>query len=186
MINDQLLLSSLRTPLQDDAHLDSDVKGHRAKRQKLKHNAPILFVKIKTSRGKKGRDSKSCTVKVLVDTGASDSIMTRACAEKMKLRLKKSSHEYLTAGGLTDSSSRTEPLHFKLPELNSSRKITKSFQILKMATYRYDLIIGRDLMSEIGLDVLASNQTLTWNDAIIPWRNMDSKTTDNFSMMVNK
>ena len=49
-----------------------------------------------------------------------------------------------------------------------------------MATHRYDLIIGRDLMSEIGLDVLASNQTLTWDDAIIPWRNMDSKTTDAF------
>ena len=55
VINNQLLLSSLRILLQDEVILDRDVKGHRAKQQKLKHNAPILFVKIKIkiSRGKK-------------------------------------------------------------------------------------------------------------------------------------
>ena len=47
-----------------------------------------------------------------------------------------------------------------------------------MTTKRYDLIIGRDLMADIGLDVLASNQTITWDDAAIPWRNIDSTTND--------
>ena len=94
--------------------------------------------------------------------------MTHACAEKMQFKLNNSSHKYLTAGSLTDSSKQTEILKFKLPELNSSRNITKSFQILKMAANRYNLIIGHDLMSETGLDVLASNQTLNWDDAVIP------------------
>ena len=49
-----------------------------------------------------------------------------------------------------------------------------------MAANRYNLILSSDIMSEIGLDVLASNQTLTWGDAIIPCWNMDSKTTDAF------
>ena len=29
-------------------------------------------------------------------------------------------------------------------------------------------------MTDVGLNVLASNQTLTWDDAAIPWRNIDS------------
>ena len=58
--------------------------------------------------------------------------------------------------------------------------MTKSFQILEMASQCYDVIIGRDLMRELGLDVIASQSTIIWEDATIPWRDIDSKTTDVF------
>ena len=36
---------------------------------------------------------------------------------------------------------------------------------------RYDLIIGRDLMEEIELDLKFSDMTMTWQNATIPMRN---------------
>ena len=51
---------------------------------------------------------------------------------------------------------------------------------MDLASRRYDLIIGRDLMADIGLNVLANNQTISWDDAAIPWRDIDSTTTDAF------
>lgn len=49
-----------------------------------------------------------------------------------------------------------------------------------MRSNRYDLIIGRDLMVDIGLDVMASKKSIQWDDAVIPWRDMENTTTDAF------
>ena len=61
-------------------------------------------------------------VKALVDSGASDSVMIQACANRLGLDLVKSNQEYHTAGGLANISQQTEEPHFRFPELNHSRK----------------------------------------------------------------
>lgn len=113
-----------------------------------------------------------------MDSDASDSIMMQSCTNKFHLKLWNSNNEYHTVGGVTDSSKQTDKLTFSFPELNETRKIAKSFYILDMTSKRYDLIIGRNFMADIGLDVLASNQTITWDDAAIPWMNIDNTTKD--------
>ena len=49
-----------------------------------------------------------------------------------------------------------------------------------MTSQRYGIMIGRDLMKELGLDVLARKLTKNWDNAIIPWKDINSKTTDAF------
>ena len=42
------------------------------------------------------------------------------------------------------------------------------------------MIIGRDLISSLGIDIHGADMTINWDDAAIPWRDMDSTTNDVF------
>ena len=37
----------------------------------------------------------------------------------------------------------------------------------------YDMIVGRDLMPEIGLDILFSTQEIVWDNASVPMQSID-------------
>ena len=53
------------------------------KKLKHKHFSPIIFVKLVSPAGKKGRQSKTRLVKALVDSGASESILAKSKSEKL-------------------------------------------------------------------------------------------------------
>ena len=40
------------------------------------------------------------------------------------------------------------------------------------------MIIGRDLIRSLGIDIHGSDMTIHWDDAAIPWRNIYSTTND--------
>ena len=40
------------------------------------------------------------------------------------------------------------------------------------------MIIGRDLSIELGIDTKGSDLSITWDNAAIPWRDMDASTSD--------
>ena len=40
------------------------------------------------------------------------------------------------------------------------------------------MIIGRDLISSLQLDIKGSDLSIKWDDAAIPWRNIDSTVED--------
>ena len=50
------------------------------------NSSPIIFVKLVIPAGKKDRQSKTQLVKSLVDSGASDSILAKAKAEKLPVK----------------------------------------------------------------------------------------------------
>ena len=56
------------------------------KKLKHVHFSPIIFVKLVIPAGKKDRLSKTRLVKSLVDSGASESIITKAKAEKLPVK----------------------------------------------------------------------------------------------------
>ena len=128
--------------------------SHTVTKERKTHTAPIVFVKILVKRtGKKPNHRKAdrtLTVEALVDSGASDTVTTQICASQLKLKLNNSEQKFITAGRLADSSCQTEKLNFKMPEINPSREMVHSFQVLEMPSPRYDIIIGRDLTMELG------------------------------------
>jgi hypothetical protein len=75
---------------------------------------------------------------------------------------------------MLDTTAKTKKLEFSLPELHANRKIRKSFHIVNLDIKRYDMIEGRDLIIELGLDAKGSDLSIKWDDAAIPWRDMDS------------
>ena len=44
------------------------------------------------------------------------------------------------------------------------------------------MIIGRDLIRSLGIDINGADMTIQWDDAAIPWRNIDSTTNDVFAL----
>ena len=56
-----------------------------------------------------------------------------------------------------------------MPELYQSRIITHEKHVTN-AYMGYDMIIGMDLMSELGIDILNSTHSIKWDDAEIPMR----------------
>jgi transposase InsO family protein len=175
-INESYLLSDLRKPNQIKTKTDKD--GLTLKKSKQKKLSPILFVKMQFSNGKKNRQTKSKFVKALVDSGASQSIINSKAAKGLPLSDKTETKEWSTAAGMLHTSAKTKRVEFSLPELHTNRTIKKSFHVLDIHLKNYDMIIGRDLITEIQLDVKGSDLSIKWDDSAIPWRNVDSTYDD--------
>ena len=79
-LNDAQLLNTLRKP-------SKMVKQTKYKMKlKHKHFSPIIFVKLVITAGKKCRQSKTCLVKALVTSGASESILAKYKADKLPVK----------------------------------------------------------------------------------------------------
>ena len=44
------------------------------------------------------------------------------------------------------------------------------------------MIIGRDLIGSLGIDIHGADMTIHWDNATIPWRDIDSTTIDAFAL----
>ena len=44
------------------------------------------------------------------------------------------------------------------------------------------MIIGRDLIRSLGIDIHGVDMTIHWDDAAIPWRDIDSTAKDVFAL----
>ena len=44
------------------------------------------------------------------------------------------------------------------------------------------MIIGRDLIKSLGIEIHGADITIHWDDAAIPWRDIDSTTNDVFAI----
>ena len=158
------------------------VKQTKSKK-KLKHVnfSPIIFVKLVIPAGKKYKQSNTRLVKSLVDWGASESILTKAKAEKMQVKNAKQEQQWSTSDGDLTTKTKTAT-SFSFPELNSNKLINQSLHVVDLNIDRYDMIIGRDLVRSPVIDIRGADMTIHWDDAAIPWRNIDSTTNDAFAL----
>ena len=63
---------------------DTQIKSN--KKMKYVHFSPIVFVKLVIPAGKKDRQYKTRLVKAIVDSGASEYILTKPKAEKLPVK----------------------------------------------------------------------------------------------------
>ena len=79
-LHDAHLLNTIRKP-------SIMVKTTKSKKKlKHKHFSPIIFAKLVIPAGKKGRQSKTCLVKALVYSGASESILAKSKADNLPVK----------------------------------------------------------------------------------------------------
>jgi hypothetical protein len=139
--------------------------GHRNKRQKKDHRHPIAFGILRTSTGKKRR-----TIRILLDTGATGSFLTGK--HTTKLRVKQTPEGVWKTGNGTITTSKKVKAQFILPELYADRVIEHTFNVLD-TNIGYDMIIGTDLMSELGFTLNFSTHTIEWDEAYMPFKSRD-------------
>ena len=151
--------------------------GHSCKKPRTGDKySPIVYALLQSSMGKE----KRTTVKVLLDSGASHTIVNKRCVRKLR-RKRASSAEWSTAAGTFSTNSKTV-LNFQLPELAPSAEITTSAYVYKGKMHDYDIIVGRDLLNELGIDLRFSDCVISWPrmHAEIPMKPQGSTMAESF------
>ena len=151
------------------------------KKMKHVHFSPIIFVKLVIPAGKKYRHSKTRLVKALVYSGASEYILTKAKSGKLPFKKTKQERQCSTAAGVLTTNTKTAT-SFSFLELYANKLINKSLHIVDLNINRYDMIIGRDLIRYLGIDIHGADMTIHWDDAAMPWRNIYSTINNVFEI----
>ena len=136
------------------------VKQTKAKKKlKHKHFSPIIFVELVIPAGKKGRQAKTRLVKALVDSGASESILAKAKSYKLPVKKTKKERQWSTAAGILTTNTKIST-RFSFPELHANKVINQSLHIVDLNIDRYDIIIGRDLIKSLDIDIHGGDITI--------------------------
>ena len=126
-------------------------------------------MRFNTRKGK----PKPVTLKVLLDSGASESVILEKYTLKLRVKKAKTSTTWVTPGGGTLRTDKTVKGMFTLPELHDNKLIEWDWHVTKDLG-AYDAIIGRDMMEFLGIDIRFSNQTVEWDNAEMPFKDGDA------------
>ena len=127
---------------------------------------PITFGRIRTSMGK----PKPATIKILVDTGSSKTIVTAQFVQKLRSYEEKETHFQTTAG--TFLTHAKPKIQFSLSEFFNKRLMEHVAHVANDLS-SYDMILGRDLLHELGIGIKFSTKTIEWDGVSIPMKDVD-------------
>ena len=94
----------------------------------------------------------------------------------------------MTKGGLFKTNGIC-PIKFYLPEFSTQECIKWKFHIdnsIQTVKSRYDVIIGRDLLEQLPLDIKFSDKTLTWQEVSIPMKTTEELDKQNINEIVEQ
>ena len=131
--------------------------------KKIKDLVPITFGRLNTSLGKPVPQN----VRILLDSGSSATVMCTRLAKKLRIK-KIPSVNWSTMAGKVQTGLKSK-IEFSLPEFFEDRLIEWD-SYLTDDLGSYDMIIGRDLLCELGVDINFSTSTCTWDNSTIPMR----------------
>ena len=182
LIDDDSSVASSNTEFSSlDQALDSctatmTVRGHPSKKQRTGNHPtdlrPIAFIRFNTRVGK----PKPVMLKALLDSGASETLVHEKFTTKLKK--KKSSTGWNTPGGhmTTDQKVKSQ---FTFPELQDDKLIEWNIHVAKELG-NYDMIIGRDLLQFLAIDIQFSSQEVVWEHATMPFKDRDATLLESY------
>ena len=141
--------------------------GHDAKRTKRVHYTPEIIVEITDSSG------DIVPIKALLDSGTTATLLLRKFVAPGRAQgYKRKPTEWKTMGGVF-TTRRKALIDFKLPEFNAHKTVHWKCHVddkTDPTIAQYDMIIGTDLMVELGIDINFSDKTIVWEDDETPLR----------------
>ena len=160
---DKLISKNIR-----DDGLINDVHTNELKISSIKNSSPqptpVTIANIYG--GKKNRTITNESLKVLIDTGCSHSIIAeRFCNNKMKTN----KNTYSTGSGSLTTKYSSE-VHFTLQEFSDKKIINWEFNVVDSKNLGYDMILGRDIMLQLKMDVSFAQKSVSWEGISIPMR----------------
>ena len=107
-------------------------------------------------------------LRVLFDSGCAATLINHKFTKHLREKAV-STTKWKTKAGKFETNKRCK-INFTLPKFHENREIEWKAYVEEsdVKTSRYDMIIGRDLMHEIGIDLLFSEQKMQWGNAKIP------------------
>ena len=157
------------------------LEGHQKPENKTTPLTPITFGIIKNSLGKI-KNTRLKTIKILFDSGASETIISKQAIGSIRTR-KNANQQWNTAEG-TAITSEKAVIQFNLPEFYEKTIIQKEVHVFSTPV-NYDLIIGRDLLTELGISLDFFNQKTIRQDAEIPMKLPNATINSDFYVQDN-
>ena len=182
--SDDSSLASIPSPSSLDEFLElhtatQAVRGHPSKKRRIGNHAvdlrPIAFVRFNTRVGK----PKPVMLKALLDSGASETLVSQKYCTKLKH--KRAGTGWSVPGGATMNTSHTCKTQFTLPELQDDKLIEWNVHIAKDLG-NYDMIIGRDILQFLKIDLQFSKQQVVWDHATMPFKDFDCTPLDSYHL----
>ena len=125
----------------------SDSNDRPTKKKKCGDCKPIVFIRFNTRMGK----AKPVTIKALLDSGGSGSLVSEKYASKLRMKKQASKTIWTTPGGTMTTSVKCQA-QFTMPELFDNWVIEWDLYVAQNMG-AYDMIIGRDLLTDLGIDI---------------------------------
>ena len=80
---------------------------------------------------------------------------------------------FQTVAGMLQSQRKVFLSDILLPEFDKTKQINGSGAYVFDSPCRYDMILGRDLLHKIGLNIDFENKVMKWIDSIVPMKTDD-------------
>ena len=164
--SDDEYIQSTYTTSTLDSSLDINLK-HSSKKVKCTHFTTEVIAEIVDRHG------KTKPIRCLLDTGTTATIILREYVAPGKANgYKGHPTKWSTMGG-SFTTKRKALLEFKLPEFSTNKTIEWICHVddsTDCVKSQYDIIIGTDLMTSLGLDISFSTNTIMWEDIALPMK----------------
>ena len=130
--------------------------------QKINHLTPVTIVLIKTQLGK----SRFKKIRILLDSGSSGSINLEKIIHKLCMQ-NDTTTSWIAKGGNFQTSKKCKTT-FILKEFFKNKSIEWNLHVDSTpGLHQYNMILGHDIMSEIGIMLNFKDQTMTWHDSTV-------------------
>ena len=123
----------------------------------------LLQIKLGTPKGK--------ALCALLDSGTSSTILDKKFAKKLRLK-RDSTTKWVTAAGTFETSEKAK-VNMQLPQLSESMTVTTEVHVADSISPRYDMIIGRDLMRELGIKLDFAEDQIEYQHLTLPMTDID-------------
>ena len=126
------------------------------------------------------KQNKKENIRILLDSGASSSIVSSAKIKYLKQTKGKSCTWNTMAGSFSTNAECN--VEFTLPELNPTAVIRHRMHVTKHMA-NYDVIIGRDILHQLGIVLDFQNKTINWNDYVTPMKDPLSRAGIDYAVL---
>ena len=125
---------------------------------------------VQVQTGKKNRQTKTKLGRILLDSGSSGCLVSKRLAKRLETTKTKPSMWSTKSG--TFQTDKLAMVPFCLFELHPDKQITWEMHVdeTEQLSERYDIIVGRDLMLSLGLNLMFGNKEIEWENATAPMR----------------
>ena len=128
-----------------------------------------------------GAHKRNRYIKILMDSGASASIIHESYVSQNSFTTRKTStNQWSTITGSFSTSSETK-ITLQIPELNVAVHISAPFHVTTKKS-NYDVIFGRDLLQELGIQLDFQHNSIGWQYINLPMKAIDCKMRTHFTI----